>query len=138
MLHKLIDFCFDGEEKKLHFGKLLRETLLKEKINGQLCLSKQDAVNYILSKCYFTMAKNLRSNQWHTYWFWRCCILCQPVFKLLWSQTNKRFLVKGFDIKDHQKKDLIKTRKLCNFFCFINDLSAINDAGIFESDFKNM
>ena len=33
---------------------------------------------------------------------------------------------------------MIKTRKLCSFFCFINDLSAINDAGIFESNLKNM
>ena len=33
---------------------------------------------------------------------------------------------------------MIKTRKLRNFLCFINDLSAINDAGIFESNLKNM
>ena len=36
-------YRLDGEDKKLHFAKLLRGTLLKEKINGQLCLRKQDA-----------------------------------------------------------------------------------------------
>ena len=36
-------YRLDGEDKKLHFAKLRRGTLLKEKINGQLCLRKQDA-----------------------------------------------------------------------------------------------
>ena len=33
------------------------------------------------------------------------------------------------------KKDLIKARKLCDVFYFIDDLNAINDAGIFKSNF---
>ena len=28
--------------------------------------------------------------------------------------------------------------KLCNVFCFIEDLNAINDAEIFESNFKDI
>ena len=37
-------------------------------------------------------------------------------------------------IKDLQKKDLLNSRKLCSVFRFINDLSEINDTGIFERD----
>ena len=33
--------------------------------------------------------------------------------------------------------DLIKARKLCNVFRFIDDLNIINDAGIFENNFKD-
>ena len=40
-------------------------------------------------------------------------------------------------IKDIQKKDLIKARKLCNIFRFIDDFNAISDFGIFESNFKD-
>ena len=41
-------------------------------------------------------------------------------------------------IKDLQKNGLIKARKLCNVFCSIDDLNAINDAGIFESNFRDI
>ena len=41
-------------------------------------------------------------------------------------------------IKDLQKKYLIKARKLCHVFCFIYDLNAISDAGIFESNFRDI
>ena len=36
------------------------------------------------------------------------------------------------------KNDLIKTRKLCNIFKFINDLNSINDGGEFESSYSNI
>ena len=34
--------------------------------------------------------------------------------------------------------DLIKVRKLCNVFLFIDDLNAINHAGIFESNSRDI
>ena len=40
-------------------------------------------------------------------------------------------------IKDLQIKDLTKPRKLFNVFRFIDDLNTINDAGIFESTFRD-
>ena len=37
-----------------------------------------------------------------------------------------------------KKNDLIKVRKLCKLFRFIDDLNSINDAGEFESDYSNI
>ena len=34
--------------------------------------------------------------------------------------------------------DLIKARKLCNIFRFIDDLNSINDGGEFESNYSNI
>ena len=36
------------------------------------------------------------------------------------------------------KRDLVKARKLCNVFRFIDDLNAINDAEILENNFRDM
>ena len=37
-----------------------------------------------------------------------------------------------------QKSDLIKARKLCNIFRFIDDLNSINDDGEFKSNYSNI
>ena len=37
-----------------------------------------------------------------------------------------------------KKNDLIKARKLCNIFRFIEDLNSINDCGEFESNFSKI
>ena len=37
-----------------------------------------------------------------------------------------------------KKNDLIKARKLCNIFAFIDDLNCMNDGGEFESNFSNI
>ena len=41
-------------------------------------------------------------------------------------------------IKNLQKKDLIKARKLCNIFCFIDDFNEINDTRTLESNFRDI
>ena len=41
-------------------------------------------------------------------------------------------------IKDLQKKDMIKASKLCNILHFSDDLNATNDAGIFEVKFRDI
>ena len=41
-------------------------------------------------------------------------------------------------MKDLKRKDLIKARKLCNLFRFIDDLSALNDSGEFERNTLNI
>ena len=48
------------------------------------------------------------------------------------------YYYKSRRIKDPQKNDLIKARELRNVFRFIDDLSEINDAGIFESNFRDI
>ena len=37
-----------------------------------------------------------------------------------------------------KKNDLIKARKLCNIFSFIDYLNSINDGGEFESNYSNI
>ena len=37
-----------------------------------------------------------------------------------------------------KKNDLIKARKLCNIFRFIDDLNSINDDGEFGSNYSNI
>ena len=37
-----------------------------------------------------------------------------------------------------KKRDLLKARKLGTIFCFIDDLSAINDNGEFERSYKEI
>ena len=37
-----------------------------------------------------------------------------------------------------KKKDLIRARKLCNIFRFIDDLNTINDAGELEKHFQDI
>ena len=41
-------------------------------------------------------------------------------------------------INELKKNDLIKARKLCNIFRFIEDLNFINDCGEFESNFSKI
>ena len=37
-----------------------------------------------------------------------------------------------------KKNDLIRARKLCNIFRFINDLNSLNDGGEFETNYSNI
>ena len=37
-----------------------------------------------------------------------------------------------------KKNDLIKARKLCNFFRFIDNLNSINDGGNLETSYSNI
>ena len=41
-------------------------------------------------------------------------------------------------MNDLKKNNLIKARKLCNIFRFIDDLNTINDGGEFESSYSNI
>ena len=41
-------------------------------------------------------------------------------------------------MNDLKKNDLIKARKLCNIFRFIDDLNSINDGEEFESNYSNI
>ena len=41
-------------------------------------------------------------------------------------------------VDELKKNDLIKARKVCNIFRFINDLNSINDSGEYESSYSNI
>ena len=80
----------------------------------------KNAVSYLLSNCYFTVGDK---------------IFCQIIGIPMWSDPAP-FFAKLFLyyyeskwMNELKKKDLIRSRKLCNIFRFIDDLNALNDAG---------
>ena len=56
--------------------------------------------------------------------------------QLPFSQTYCYIFMKWMN--ELKKNDLIKARKLCNIFRFIDDLNSINDGGEFESNFSKI
>ena len=88
----------------------------------------KEAISYLLSNCYFTVGSKF---------------FCQiigipmgsdpaPFFANLFLYYYEREWVNSI-----KKNDIIKARKLCNIFRFIDDLSAINDDNKFEHNFKD-
>ena len=89
----------------------------------------KDAVSNLLSNCYFTVGPK---------------IFCQ-IIGIPMGSDPAPFFAKLFLYyyesrwtNELKKKDLIRARKLCNIFRFIDDLNAINDAGEFEKHFQDI
>ena len=62
VLHKLIDFCFDGGTKNFILINKFGARCIDNRKNDQLCFSKQDvkdAVTCLLCNCYFTVGSKL-------------------------------------------------------------------------------
>ena len=132
VLHHLIDFCFDGGENKFIQFKNIGARWAKEVNNNCLGFNKQqmkDAVSYLLSNCYFTVGHK---------------IFCQIIGIPMGSDPAPFFanlFLYYYESKwmnELKKKDLIRARKLCNIFRFIDDLNAINDAGEFENNYQHI
>ena len=132
VLNSLIDFCFDGGESKYITVNSYVARWVKNIKDNIICLNIQqikDAVAYHLSNCYFTVGPKIF-----------CQIIVIPIgfdpapffanFFLYFYESKWMNKVK--------KKDLIKARKLCNMFRFIDDLNSINDGGKFESSYSNI
>ena len=89
----------------------------------------KDAVTYLLFNCYFIVGLN---------------IFCQIIGIPIRSDPAPFFanlFLYFYEIKwmnKLQKSDLIKARKLCNIFRFIDDLNSINDDGEFKSNYSNI
>ena len=85
----------------------------------------KDAVAYLLLNCHFTVGPK---------------IFCQIIGIPMGSDpapflTN--LLIYFYESKwmnELKKNDLLKARKICNIFKFIDDLNSINDGGEFESN----
>ena len=93
-----------------------------------ICLNKQqvkDAVAYLLFNCYFTVGLK---------------IFCQIMGSDPATFFANLFLYfyESKCMNELQKNDLIKARKLCNTFRFIDDLNTNNDGGEFESNFSKI
>ena len=132
VLNKLIDFCFNGGEHKFIVISKFGARWCKDKKDSAISFDKQmikDAVKYLLSNCFFTVGSKI----------FRQIIGIPmgsdpaPFFAnlfLYYYESKWMNLIK--------KNDLIRARKLCNMFRFIDDLSAINDGGEFERNFKDI
>ena len=97
-----------------------------------ICLNKEQikhAVAYLLFNCHFTV---------------RPKVICQiigipmgsdpaPFFANLFLHFNERKWM-----NELKKNDLLKARKLCNTFRFIDDLNSINDGREFENNFSKI
>ena len=133
VLHHLIDFCFDGGENKFIQINKFGARWIREVNNNRICFSKQqmkDAVSYLLSNCYFTVGPK---------------IFCQIIGIPMGSDPAPFFAnlflyyYESRWMNELKKKDLIRVRKLCNIFRFIDDLNAIDISRIylkFHVDFQ--
>ena len=123
VLISLIDFRFDGGENKYIIVNNYEAHWVNNIINIVICLTKQhikDAVAYLLFNCYFTVGRKIF-----------CQIIRIPMgfdpasfFANLFLYFYETKLMKKL-----KKNELIKARKLCNIFRFIDYLNSINDGG---------
>ena len=89
----------------------------------------KDAVSYLISNCYFTVGPNIF-----------CQIIGIPMGSDPAPFVANRLLYyyESRGMNERKKKDLIRARKRCNIFIFIDDLNAINDAREFEEHFQDI
>lgn len=132
VLHKLIDFCFTGGDHKYITISKFGARWCKERCDNKISFDKQsmkDAVTYLLSNCFFTVGLK---------------IFCQIIGIPMGSDPAPFFAnlflyhYESKWVNTIKKNDLIRARKLCNIFRFIDDLNAINDGGEFECNFKDI
>ena len=128
----MIDFCFDGGERKYIKVNNCGALWVKNIKDNAICLNKQqikDAVAYLLLNCYFTVGPK---------------IFCQIIGIPMGSDPAPFFanlflyFYESKWMNELKKNDLIKARKLCNIFRFIDDLNSINDGGEFKSNYSNI
>ena len=132
VLNSLIYFCFDGGESKyIKFNNYGARWVKKIK-DHVICPNKQqikDAVAYLLSNCYFTVGSE---------------IFCQIIAIPKGSDPAPFFanlflyFYEGKWMNELKKNALLKARKLCNIFRFVDDLNSINEGGEFESNYSNI
>ena len=132
VLHKLIDFCFDGGDNKYIVIKPYGAKWVKEHRNNQICFNKQkikEAVTYLLSNCYFYVGSK---------------ILRQIIGTPMGSDPAPFFAnlflyyYESKWINEIKRNDLIRARKLCNIFGFIDNLNIFNDNGEFETNWNDI
>ena len=130
VLNSLIDFCFDEGECKYITVNNYGSRWVNNIKDNVICLNKQqikDAVAYLLLNCYFTVGP---------------MIFCQIIGIPMGSDPApffaNLFLYFYEGTNELKKNDLIKARKLCNIFRFMDDLNFINDGGEFESNYSNI
>ena len=132
VLCKLIDFCFNGGGLKYVTISKFGARWSKDPTDSNLCFDKQkmkDAVKFLLSNCFFTVGSKIFRQ-----------IIGIPMGSDPAPFFANLFLYFYEDkwMDSLKKSALIRARKLCYLFRFIDDLSVINDGGEFENNFKNI
>ena len=129
--NSLIDFCFDGGEYKYITVNNYGTCWVNNIKDNVICLNKQqikDAVAYLLLNG-FTVG--LRSSV-------RLLVFLWGLIQLLFFANLFLYFYESKWMNELKKNDLIKARKLCNIFRFIDDLNSINYGGEFESNYSNI
>ena len=132
VLNGLIDFCFDGGSSKYITANNCGALWAKNIKDNAICLNKQqikDAAAYLLFNCYFTAGPKIFSQ-----------IIGIPM-----GSDSAPFFAKLFlyfyeskGMNELKENDIIKARRLCNIFRFIDDLNSTNDVGEFENSYSNI
>ena len=132
VLHSLIDFCFNGGDKKYIGINRYGARWVKDPNKYPAYFDKKmikEAVSYLLDNCFFTVGNKL---------FKQIIGIPMgsdpaPFFANLFLYFYERKFMLNL-----QKKDLHRARKYGNVFRFIDDLSAINDSNEFENNHKQI
>ena len=128
----MIGFSLDGGESKYITVNKYGACWVKNTKDNIICLDKQQkkyAVAYLLFNCCVTVGPK---------------IFCQIIGIPMGSDPAPFFanlflyFYESKWMKELKKNDLIKARKLCNIFRFIDDLNSINDGGKFEGNYSNI
>ena len=132
IMHHHIDFCFNGGDKKYLVVNKFGVRWARQATNKHICFNKKEmkeAVNYLLSNCVFTVGSKI----------------FRQIIGIPMGSDPAPFFANLFLhyyeskwMKELMKKDLMQARKFSNLFRFIDDLSAINDGGLFENNFKDI
>ena len=128
----MIGFSLDGGESKYITVNSYGACWVKNTKDNIICLDKQQkkyAVAYLLFNCCVTVGPK---------------IFCQIIGIPMGSDPAPFFanlflyFYESKWMKELKKNDLIKARKLCNIFRFIDDLNSINDGGKLEGNYSNI
>ena len=129
-VNSLIDICFDEGKSKYFTVNDYGARWAKYINNNVICPNKQQikyAVAYLLFNCYFIVGPK---------------IFCQIIGIPMGSDPalffDNLFFYERKWMNELKKNDLIKTKKICIIFRFIDDLNSINDGGEFESNYSDI
>ena len=131
VLYSIVDFCFDGTDKKFINVTTWGASFVRNRLNT-MCFTRQkvkDAISYLLKHSYFTVGVNI---------FKQVVGIPMgsdpaPFFANLFLYYYERKW-----LLELKKNDLVAARKFGNTFRFIDDLNVVNDGGYFNQHFHEI
>ena len=126
VLNSIIDFCFKGGPCKFIAITKYGAKWVEDNSNYDICFDvgkMKEAVSYVLNNCYFTVGDKV----------------FRQIIGIPMGSDPAPFFANFFLyfyerqwLLNLKKIDLIKARKFCNTFRFIDDLNVLNGCGEFE------